>query len=380
MTPTSSISATSADGLGWLQALVYPQNVAHWSLRDWDRVVRLARRHRLLARLDARIEQAGLIDAVPQEVRKHLLGARRLSQARTRAMLWVIEHLPGMLDNPAYPLVLLKGAAYMGQALLIADGRLPSDLDILLPKQKLPEVTFRLKVAGWQEPKLDEHDRRYYMEWSHELPPLQHARFGVELDVHHNILPQRANQEIDASLLFERLVPSRWHPWQILCPVDQLLHSAAHLFFDSEPRDRVRDLVDMDGLFRHFGADPDFWVELPRRAASLGLLEPLALACHFTQSWLGTPIPAQVLTILTEMGPSRARRLWLIPLMDTVLRPTEPGHRDSFAKPLAATALLARYHWNRLPLRILVPHLWRKWRLAGQSSAVSVAEQAGKVP
>jgi hypothetical protein len=35
---------------------------------------------------------------------------------------------------------------------------------------------------------------------------------------------------------------------------------------------------------------------------------------------------------------------------------------------LAATVLLARYHFNRLPLRLLVPHLWHKWR-TGQALA-----------
>jgi hypothetical protein len=376
----SAVQVQPPPDLAWLQALVSPQAVAAWSLQDWDRVVRLARRHRLLARLACRIEAAGLTDAVPPAVLKHLVGAQQLSQARTRAMLWAIEQLPGMLDHPAYPLVLLKGAAYVGQGLPIAEGRLPSDLDILLPKQKLPEVRFRLAQAGWREPALDEHDRRYYLEWSHELPPLQHARFAVELDVHHNILPQRAGRVVDASLLFARLVPSQWPAWQVLSPVDQLLHSAAHLFYDAEPCDRVRDLVDMDGLFRYFGNDAGFWAELPKRAAALGLLEPLALACHFTQAWLGTPIPATLRGVLAEAGPSASRRLWLYPLMASVLRPAEPDRTDPLGKRLATTAVLARYHWNRLPMRVLLPHLWRKWLMGMHRSAGGVPTDGAKGP
>jgi Uncharacterised nucleotidyltransferase len=361
------------DGLGWLHAFVDPTVVVDWSLRDWDRVVRLARRHRLLARLDARIEQAGLADGVPPDVRKHLLGARRLSQARTRAMLWAIERLPGMLDNPAYPLVLLKGAAYLGQGLPIADGRLPSDLDILLPKQKLPEVRFRLKVAGWHEPPLDDHDQRYYLEWSHELPPMQHNRHAIELDVHHNILPPRAGKMVDAALLFADLRPSQWPDWQVIAPVDQVLHSASHLFFDAEPRDRVRDLVDLDGLFRYFGVGSAFWVDLPRRAEALGLLEPLALACHFTQRWFDTPIPADLQATLARLGPGRIKQYALVALMGAVLMPGAVDRPDGIEKRLAATTALARYHAHRLPWRVLLPHLWRKWRASAKRSTAADA-------
>jgi hypothetical protein len=359
-------------GLAWLRALVLPQVVVAWSLQDWDRVVRLARRQRLLARLAYRIEAAGLAAAVPPVALKHLVGARQLSEARTRAMCWAIEQLPRMLDYPAYPLVLLKGAAYVGQGLPIAEGRLPSDLDILLPKHKLPEVRFRLAQAGWREPALDEHDRHYYLEWSHELPPLKHARHRVELDIHHNILPPRAGHLVDTTLLFAHLRPSQWQHWQVLSPVDQLLHSAAHLFFDSEPRDRVRDLVDLDGLFRVFGANPAFWDELPERALELGLIEPLVLACHFTRAWLETPVPGTVQSILALQGPGQSKRVWLMPVMGAVLRPGEPDLPDPLAKRLAAIVVLARYHWHRLPLRILLPHLWRKWRRARRDASATV--------
>jgi hypothetical protein len=351
----------ASPSLDWLRALVEPRRVLDWSLADWDRVVRLARRHRLLARLACRIDAAGLGQAVPAPVRSHLRAARTLSEYRMRALRWAAERLPEMLDHPSHPLVLLKGAAYIAQGLPIADGRLPSDLDILIPKRHLVEVRFRLAAAGWREPALNEHDRRYYLEWSHELPPMTHPRHGVELDVHHNILPPRDGRMPDADRLFERLLPSRLPPWQVLCPVDQFLHSAAHLFFDSEPRDRVRDLVDLDGLVREFAGRATFWDELSARALELRLAEPLVLACRFTSSWLGTPVPEPLRS--SPPGASAASPAWVRAAMAAVLTPTEPDRQDALGKRLASAALLARYHWHRMPLRRLVPHLWRKWRI-----------------
>jgi hypothetical protein len=292
-----------------------------------------------------------------------LIAEQRLSRFRIAAMSWALERIRAVIDDPAVTLVLLKGAAYLGQALPIAAGRMPSDVDILVPLEQLADVRARLLAAHWAHAELDEHDQRYYEQWSHEVPPLLHPVHPIELDLHHNILPPTARTTVDASLLLARLQPSRWPGWQVFDPMDQVLHSAAHLFHDSEIRDRVRDLVDLDGLFRHFGARPAFWRELPSRARELGLVEPLALAVHFCVEWLGTPMPESVRGELIEGGLSRSRRRWLLPLLGTILMPQGPDERGSWRQDAGSWLFLARYHRWRMPLHILLPHLARKAQL-----------------
>lgn len=358
----SDASWQPPQALAWLQALRQPHLSFDWSLADWERVVRLSRRLRLLARLAESIDAAGILDRVPHQARRHLISEQRLSRWRTGAMVWVLERVATSLRDGSYPLVLLKGSAYIGQNLAIAAGRLPSDVDILVPRAHLDDAVARLKQAGWSEPQLDAHDRRYYYEWSHEVPPMTHPLYGMELDLHHNILPPVGVVRVDADTLLQNLRPSKWEAWQVLDPVDQVLHSAAHLFFDSEARDRIRDLVDLDGLLRHFADEPDFWARVPARARTLGLTEPLALAIHYAQRWFGTPIPIDLVTEVASLGPGRLRRTWLLPLMDQILTPGEPDAKPGLAQGLAATILLIRYHWGRMPLRLLVPHLWHKLR------------------
>lgn len=362
----------------WLQALRQPELASKWSLAEWERVVRLARRLRLLARLAEALEGAGLMDGVPPQPRRHLLAEQRLSRWRTAAMCWSVERVAGMLGDAPYPRVLLKGAAYTGQDLPIAAGRLPSDLDILVPQAHVADAQARLTQAGWHAAELDDHDRRYYDEWSHEVPPMTHPLLGMELDLHHNILPPVARTHVDAGALLARLQPSKWPAWQVLDPMDQVLHSAAHLFLDSDLRDRLRDLVDLDGLLRHFGAQREFWNELPLRARALGLSEPLALACHFCTRWLGTPVPAAALDSIFAFGPGPLRRAWLLPLLEAALMPTEPDDDAPFAQHAAATLLLARYHRQRMPLRLLVPHLWHKLR-PSRAAGRQKAEEATPV-
>lgn len=348
--------------LAWLPLLHDPSAGRAWTPAQWEPVLRLARRLRLAGRLAEAIELAGLNDQLPAPVQRHLLSELRLSRWRLRLLGWATERVGEVLADLRVPCVLLKGAAYHAQGLPIAPGRLPSDLDIMVPRTELERVQRRLKQHDWETVALDEHDQRYYTEWSHEVPPLHHPQLAMELDLHHAILPPVARTTVDAGLLLARTVPSPLPPWRVLCPADQVLHSAAHLFLDSELRDRVRDLVDLDGLLRHFGQAPGFWDDLDQRSAQLGLDEPLALACHYCSQWLQTPLPRPFLRAMVGRGPQTVRQAWLLPLLDAVLTPTAPDDLPSRRQNRAATLLLARYHWQRMPLRLLVPHLWHKAR------------------
>jgi hypothetical protein len=275
--------------LSWLQAMREPQRALGWSLCEWERVVRLARPLRLLARLAEALDREQLLPRVAPQPRGLLIAAQRLSADRLTALRWAADRVLPLLEPCTGARVLLKGAAYVAQGLPIAHGRLPSDLDLMVPQAEIGAAQQALRLAGWQEAPLDEHDRRYYHEWSHEVPPMNHALHRMELDLHHNILPPVARTRVSApALLATRLPVDRngWTGWQVLAPVDQVLHCASHLFLDSEARARVRDLVDLDGLLRHFAARPTFWPDLLSRADELGLQEPLALAVHFCAGWL----------------------------------------------------------------------------------------------
>lgn len=350
--------------LWWVPALRQPALATAWSLCQWQHAIRVARRLRLLGRLAAQLDQAGLLGQVPGPVRRNLVAELRASRWQTGAMVWGLERVATALGDTPYPRVLLKGAAYVGQALPNARGRLPSDLDIMVPQHAVVDAQARLVHAGWKEPPLDAHDRQYYHAWSHEVPPMQHPAIRMELDLHHNILPPVGHVRIDAALLFARLQPSCWPGWQVLHPEDQILHCAAHLFYDGDLRDRLRDIVDLDGLLRHFAQDGAFWLALQQRALQLGLVEPLALALQLCSHWLGTPVPAAVLLAARQAGLSSWQRVWLLPLLTRVLLPVDPDRTDPVLRSVAALVLLLRHHSRRLPLRLLVPHVWHKLRAA----------------
>ena len=146
--------------------------------------------------------------------------------------------------------MLLKGAAYIAQDLPLSHGRLPTDVDLMVPRASLDGIEQALKNAGWEFEKNDPYDQHYYRAWSHELPPMIAAGQAMELDLHHTILPPVGRIKPDTARLFADAVPVPGSPFHVLCPQDQLLHAVVHLVYDSDFVGRLRDLLDIDALFR----------------------------------------------------------------------------------------------------------------------------------
>jgi hypothetical protein len=353
--------------LDWLGALREPQLALSWELPRWEYVIRLARRLRLLGRLAEALGSEGLLPRVPEQPRRHLEAELRYTRWRGTVLQWVLVRVADALDSLDAQRVLLKGAAYAGQGLALGRGRLPSDVDVLVPLQALDQARSLLVAAGWSEVELDEHDQRYYREWSHELPPLRHPVHGLELDLHHDILPPVARVRVDINLLLAETQPAVNCPgWRVFSLRDQILHASAHLFHDSELRDRVRDLVDLDGLMRLGAIRDGFWDDLTDRAGQLGLQQSLALTLALCKRWLDTPVPPTVLSRAQRMGLGRLSRTWLPVVMAAALRPGPVDQPPPWTQGAAARILLMRYHIGRMPLPMLVRHLHHKLRRSRQ--------------
>jgi hypothetical protein len=100
----------------------------------------------------------------------------------------------------------LKGAAYVAAGLPAAAGRLFNDIDLLVPREQLPQAESALMLAGWHASGLSEYDKRYYRRWMHEIPPLQHVQRDTVIDLHHAILPETARYHPDTARLRSRAV------------------------------------------------------------------------------------------------------------------------------------------------------------------------------
>jgi hypothetical protein len=323
----------------------------------WTVLLGQARVARLLARLATKAAAEGWLTQVPEGPRRYLEGALPAAERQRQSVRWEIDRLRVALAGLPGPVVLLKGAAYVAAGLPPARGRLFGDIDFMVPRAQLGAVEAHLLAGGWAHERLDPYDERYYRDWMHELPPFKHVWRHTWLDVHHTITPPTSRYAVDGAALLAEVLPLPGLPgFATLSPRDMVLHSAAHLLLDGELPHGLRDLLDLDDLLRHFGADPAFWPSLVERALALGLAPLLALALSQLERLFGTrPPPAAGDALARLPAPGASTNRWLA----AALRPHHPSCSDA-AVQRARRLLYLRAHALRMPAHQVLPHLARK--------------------
>lgn len=347
-----------------LRVLREPQQAASLPPAGWDLLLRQAETANLSATLHDWLARHGVLARALPAAREQLSWAAVQSRRHRQATYWEIRLIGKALAGLGLPLLLLKGGAYAAAGLPPAAGRLFSDIDILVPEERLPQVEAALMLHGWAGSHHDAYDQRYYREWMHELPPMTHMLRQTTIDVHHAILPRTAAQRPDPRLLRAAARPLQGPDAPpgaaVLAPLDMALHSATHLFADGEFDKGLRDLWDLHCLLQHFGAqEPGFWEALPARARQLQLERFMYYGLRYSAMLLGTPVPPATLAALAAASPPPPLRVLMDALFTRALLPHHRSCRGSGAK-LADFLLYVRGNWLRMPPLRLARHLFHK--------------------
>ncbi len=321
-----------------------PQSVTTVSEAHWNEVVEQGRQTQLLGQLAAALGRAQWLDQVPAAVQRHLALAALTTARLGESALWEVATMRRALD-PAIPLVLLKGCAYVACADANANGRSFSDIDVLVRRQDLPAMESDLVCAGWKPTRVNDYDLAYYRNWMHETPPMAHVRRHTVVDLHHAINPPVSRFYVDPDRLLERIVEVRPGIF-VLSAADRTIHCALHLLQEGEPRKLMRDLYDLHLLLRqhHSGAAG---LELLRQRAQALQVAPLIEAAIGAAQALFGDEPVR-----------RKRAGWLQACVESAAR--EVNGQTTLLGELAGTAVLAYAHWMKMPLYLLLPHLVRK--------------------
>jgi hypothetical protein len=337
-----------------LKVLQNPDNLALMTLADWDFLIREARQSNLLAKLHALVIRHDLMEKVPAQPRRHLEWASVIAERHVLSVQQEINLIEKALRPLDIPVILLKGAAYFALKLPGYQVRFFSDIDILVSREHLNATEAALMLHGWATTHHDAYDQHYYRAWMHELPPMQHIKRQTVIDVHHAILPGTASIHPDSQKLIAAVEKLHGNI-HVLSPIDMILHSATHLFHGGEMENGLRDLTDIDMLFRQFGDNPMFWDKLTTRAQTLELSRPLFYALRYTGMLLNTPIPKG-----TDNRPG-APNLMLLSLMDALfIRSLLPVPCSDGLANMARFLLYVRANWQRMPPFLLAKHLFHK--------------------
>jgi len=329
-------------------------------LPEWELLIRCARKSKLVAALGKKIALNCPEMLLPRKVMAHFQGAQQLVEYRKQLIMWELDRLNKALSETGVDIIVLKGGAYILLGLSMSAGRLLSDIDILVDKEEIEGVENHLLAKGWQAAKLDDYDQHYYRTWMHEIPPLRHRERFIEVDIHHTILPLTSRLHPDPKRLINDAINVDKSLCKVLSPCDMVLHSTVHLFYDAELNaNDFRDLVDLHELFSFFSQqDADFWVKLDARSRELSLQRPLYYSLYFSQQLLNTAVPNDLL-INSEGRPSYVPRMlmeYMVPLALLPEHPDYPEKKVAFVRWL----LYVRSHYLRMPLSLLLPHLFKK--------------------
>jgi hypothetical protein len=339
-----------------IELIVDASKSKHYSEIDWEYLVRQARTTGMLSRLGFLLKDFDNV-LIPDYVKIHISSAEKFWVSQKRILDWEVYNLKRAFKCLELPLILLKGTAYSAANLRAGEGRIFSDIDILVPEETLSDVSELLRINGWFPEPLDSYDKHYYTEWMHELPPFRHLKTGTTLDIHHNILPRTCKLFPDAKKLLENAIYFEESDFWTLCPEDMVLHSATHLFWGGEFDNGFRDLFDLDLLLREFSLGNDqFWSKFIDRSKKLGLEKPAFYALVFTQRMFDTPVPQHELDSLR--GYVKQQRVLKFFFYFALL----PYHHSCTSTWVAISrwCLFVRSHWLKMPWYMLFPHLFRK--------------------
>ncbi|MFK5893190.1 MAG: nucleotidyltransferase family protein [Pseudomonadota bacterium] len=340
-----------------IQVLSTPQLLADLNANQWQLLISQSNISQLTGRINYLAQQNKI--AIPEYVVWHLNSVEKIASKQRQQVIREFFEVSKSLNNIETKLIFLKGAAYIAKKLPCSYGRIFSDIDILVTRSALPLIERILKFSNWLPSELDDYDEKYYRTWMHEIPPLYHTTRGTVLDVHHNILPITNKHTLDAnSFLQEIVVVEGVGEIRTLTDLDLCIHMVVHLFTESEFHHGLRDLSDFDLLLAHFQKmDANFVDGFIERAKMLGLYDYVRLALRYSLLVFERQqykIKPDVLQCNSSLLGKFQDFCFL-----NIFKPNHSSCRD-WKMTLAEFFLYWRGHLIRMPLRLLIPHLFKK--------------------
>jgi len=210
-----------------------------------------------------------------------------LKQLRRQAVLWDFERdqVVSRLQNHGIPVVVLKGAALRVTAYRDPAERPFGDIDILVPKESLPDAVDLLEAQGYA--RHSEHRDRIYLEHFHHLVLSREPGFKVE--VHWALVPSHSTIALDPEAFRRDAVPVTvpGSTFRVPAPEHMVIHLSAQNVEDGLA---LRRLVDLDRIIAAAGSGFD-WSRLGSESRRMHAEGVTALSLRLAELLLGTVIP-----------------------------------------------------------------------------------------
>lgn len=298
-----------------------------------------------------------LLSELPQSFTLHMASVRQFAAAQSTQTHIVCSQLASLLDEANIRATLLKGAAYIMANKANAEGRLISDIDIIVPRENLPDIEKLLQNNGWQPVVLEDYDEKYYREWSHELPPYINMESGITLDIHHTLIPESSGRIIDVNLLFES---SKEIERNLYVPDDchLVLHSAIHLLLNDDIEKGLRDCFDLHSLLLSL-AETQKTDELILLFESSNCLSELIILIHLLKSLFGNDSDVYFVPLANAFHSISVINRIKVNCLYHAVFPKSRFLKDS-SRSLARFYVYGSGHLSKMPFKMFIKHIGYK--------------------
>lgn len=340
-----------------LHLLLNPQETAKLDDYHWQDFIRFLRFNDLmgtmasqLARFDVKINS--------RFAEKHLNAALIYSSRQAQQVINEAGGLKHLLNDYGIEPIFLKGSAYILCEDFNANGRVMSDVDILVDKKQIPEVERVLKENGWKEKALNSYDENYYRQWSHELPPFRHLTTGTTLDIHHTLIPPITGIILPVDNILNEVESAKYDTLSLQLEW-RLLHCIIHFFFNEGYEKPLRDIWDIKCLFLKLEGQKEL-EQFFRLAHDLGLRKEVLYAVHSVVYCFGSVSSSLIDSAQkADFKFTLSEQLFFNTVIKNILL-LRHSNVDSMLTKLAAFIMMSRGHIKKMPLKILLPHIATK--------------------
>lgn len=335
-----------------------PASALRMDLSQWSQFIFILRECDVLARFHYLSTEANCFEQFPEKVKHHLNSASVKAERQAKQAMYEALDLTKNLGDINITPIFLKGVAYSLRKSSASFGRVYADMDVLVPKSELRNIEQRLSFYGWFSNKSDEYDQKYYRQWAHEIPPMQHSLRGTVADIHHNLIPPISGRAPNISIFTEQLFETKEKLYTLSKPA-MVMHSIIHLFFNEEFNHGFRDISDLHMLFSEENEQSSFWTELINLSKKAGFEIELYYAVRHCRKIAKTHFPIPFLALVEIPKLSAIRLFFADFIFNRVLLPSHPACNSLLSNTAHIIATL-RGHLLKMPLHILIYHSTHK--------------------
>jgi hypothetical protein len=262
---------------------------------DWKRLIQIASGHFLAPSLCQALQQRGLWDDAPTEIRELLQAMALLNQERDdlhyRELVVITKQLNAIGLEP----LLLKGAIclVLSEQFPGARSRVMGDLDLLLPDGHAQEALESIMELGYVYHPILELD--WYKDHRH-LPPLYHPEDGVRLEIHRDLNSSREKPVLDLRQTWRNARPVTLDGAHALVPdhYSRMLHNVVNTRLNDRHHSDFR--LDMRQLnewvqLRDIHDNKSDWLRMWKRFDRFGEGSVLETYCLAAERFFGQPLP-----------------------------------------------------------------------------------------